>query len=140
MKKLSLLLVLASLSFGSYAQNTASQPKLIAMLGSIPPQMTADGKIGVASVTRDMILANAVLTMPPPPCDIVSYTFSVQPKGKDLMGPFTVTGADLAPKIKKMLKDMEDPQGRVFIENIKANCGGKEMTVQPILLNMVLNK
>ncbi len=137
MKKLSLLLVLAFLSFGSYAQNTASQPKLIAMLGSIPPQINADGKIGVTSVTRDMILANALLTMPPPPCDIVSYTFSVLPKGKDFMGPFAVTGAVLTPNIKKMLKDMEDPQGKVFIENIKANCGGKEMVVQPILLKMV---
>ena len=137
MKKLSLLLILASLSVCSYAQNTASQPKLIAMLGSIPPKINPDGKIGVTTVTRDMILANAVLTMPPPPCDIVSYTFSVLPKGKDFMGPFAVTGASLTANIKKTLKDMEDPQGKVFIENIKANCGGKEMTVQPILLNMV---
>lgn len=137
MKKLPLLLILAFLSISSYAQNTANQPKLIAMLGSIPPQINPDGKIGVTTVTRDMILANAVLTMPPPPCDIVSYTFSVLPKGKDFMGPYTVTGAALTPNIKKTLKDMEDPQGKVFIENIKANCGGKEMTVQPIVLKMV---
>ncbi len=136
MKKLSGLTILLLLAFSlqSYGQSS-----LVVMLGNIAPKFT-NGKADANTVTRQEILSNTQLKMPPPQCEISGFTFSILPKGKEFMGPFTIKGSQLTPQIIKMLQDMEDPQGRIFIENIKLNCGGKEIPGTPILLNMVLNK
>lgn len=139
MKKLSLLFVILILSAASqsFAQNAQIKPTV--MLGNIQPTTSVTGKPELIA-TREEILANPTLMMPPPPCDIISFQFSILPKGKDFMGPYTVQGAHLTPNIIDMIRGMEDPQGRIFIENIKVKCGDKEYDAATIVMKMVLKQ
>ena len=138
MQKLSILLVLLllAISSDSFCQNNTKQPTVTVTLGNIT-RYGPDGKLlPYRKVTRAEILANPQLTTPPPPCDIAEFTFSVLPKGKDFRGPYTVKGAWLTPDIIKMLEEVEEGDCKIFIENMKVNCGNQLMNGNSILLTM----
>ncbi len=139
MQKLPILLVilLLAISSPSFAQNNTKQPTVTVMLGNMMPTFTADGKKApYRKVTRAEILANPQLMTAAPPCDITEFTLSILPKGKDFRGPYTVKGAWLSPDIIKMLEEVEEGDCKIFIENIKVNCGNQLMNGNSILLTM----
>ena len=139
MRKLSVLFVLLFLTAASqsFAQNAQIRPTV--MLGNIQPKTSVTGKSEYIA-TREEILANPTLMMPPPPCSIISFQVSILPKGKDFQGPYTIQGPHFTPEVIDFIKGLEDPQGRVFIENIKVMCGNTEMSAATIIIKMVLNQ
>jgi hypothetical protein len=139
MKKLSVLFILAfvATTWQAFGQTKANQPGIQVTLGNIMPKYTPDGKYTITA-TRDELLANRTITMPPPPCEVIGFTFSMLPKGKDFQGPYEVTGATLTEKIVNMLKELEEPVGtRIFIEQIRLKCGNQEMKAHPIIMKLV---
>ena len=140
MKKLSIIFVtlLLSLSVASFGQQNANTPEIIVTFGNITPKLI-NGDL--PSVTREELLANMKLTMPPPACDIKGFTFRIVANGKeDFLGPYNVTGDQLTFDIIKDLKSMEAPQGVVAIDNISVKCGTQEFKARPILIRMVTKK
>ncbi len=141
MKKLFFLLALATIGTltTSYAQNAPAEPTVIVCLGDICPHYK-DGKIDNITTTRSEILANTTLSTPPPFFKVVEFSFSMLPKAKDFLGPFKVTGDKLTPEIIKLIQNMDDPQGRIFIENIIVNVNGIALKATPLALKMALKK
>ncbi|MCD6011956.1 MAG: hypothetical protein K0Q79_1818 [Flavipsychrobacter sp.] len=139
MKKLSVLFVLLLIAAASqsFAQNAQIRPTVT--LGNIQPKTSVTGKPELIA-TREEILANPTLMMPPPPCEILNFQVSILPKGKDFQGPYTVQGPHLPPNVIDYIKGLEDPQGRIFIENINVKCGGQELHASPIIMKMVLKQ
>ena len=128
MKKITLILVL--LMFMSSAFSTAQQTRTFVRLGKAAPQAT----------TREQILADPRVYIELSPCEVIDFTFGMFPKGHDFIGPFKVKGAELTPEIIKLIQDLEDPRGSVFIENIHAKCDGMTRTLTPIAFTMTTNK
>lgn len=131
MKKLfflSLFLIITHILHCSAQQ--AKQAKQFVRLGKATPQAT----------TREQILADPRIFIDKPDCEIIGFTFGMFPKGHDFIGPFKVKGAELTPEIIKLLQDLEDPQGSVFIENITAKCDGMTRTLTSIAFTMAINK
>ncbi|MCD6011955.1 MAG: hypothetical protein K0Q79_1817 [Flavipsychrobacter sp.] len=132
------LFALLFLFVSSYGQNV-NHPVGYVTLGAIPKKFT-NGKVDASVVTRAEVLANTTLTMPPPSLEIVEFTFSMLPKGNDFIGPYKVKDARLSNEIITKIQELEDPQGKIFIENIKVSTRDGIRIMSPILLNMVLNK
>lgn len=92
-------------------------------------------------VTISEVLAYTALTTSSPSIEVIEFTFSMLPKGQDFVGPYKVKGTHLTPEIIKKIQELEDPQGKIFIENIRVReVDGTIRHISPILLNMVLNK
>ena len=140
MKKLSTLFILLFCAVSStvWAQQT-KEPTLTVMYGSIPPKYV-DGKPVPNEVSKELVLRNGTLNMPPPPCDVTEFQISFMPKGANFIGPFTVKGNQLTPAILKKIEAINEPECKIFIENIKVSCSGKEMKGKPILMKMVNTK
>lgn len=130
------LFLLLCLFTSSYGQD---RPTGYVTLGNIPLKFT-NGKTDASVVTRAEILANAALTSPVPSIEIIGFTFSMLPKGRDFVGPYTVKGAQFTSEIISKINELTDPQAKIFIENITAKVDGTTRHISPILLNMVLNK
>ncbi len=136
MKRLSFLfaLVLIGFSSQSFGQNAPGMPAMDVTLGHIL-QAIKNGELS-ASATRAEILAEPELQTPPCPCTITGFTFSMLQKGKNLKGPYTVKGSALSPEILKMIKDMKNPEARIFIDNIVMMAGNQQIKVNPIVIDM----
>ncbi len=91
-------------------------------------------------VTRAEVLANTALTTSSPTLEVIEFTFSMLPKGRDLVGPYSVKGPRLTPEIISEIRELNDPQGKIILEHIRVKTDGGTRTMNPILLNMVLNK
>ncbi len=141
MKRFFVFLALAtiSLSIPSFAQNAPTEPSVLVCMGDVCPHFK-EGKLVGITTTREEILANTTLTTPPPFFKVVEFTFSMLPKGKDYLGPYKVQGDKLTPQIIKLIQSLEDPQGRIFIENITVNVNGIAAKASPMLITMALKK
>jgi hypothetical protein len=133
MKKAVFLLAIALIGLQSYAQNNANtMPKV--RLGTIPRTELVNGKWTSQNVTLAELQANNTLISEGSTCKVIGYSFSILPVGHEFQGPYTVTGSDeFTPQIKKIISGLDNSGGRVFIENIRLNCGGAESTAAPIV-------
>ena len=126
MKKSVFMFAIALVSLQSYAQNVANTtPRVI--LGEIT---------GAAfpTLTHEDLLTNTTLIVEGSTCKVTGYSFSILPTGHEFQGPYTVTGSnEFTPQIKKIIAALDNSGGRVFIENIRLNCGGAESTAAPIV-------
>ncbi len=139
MKQLLALYFLLSLASISYGQSANSATGMYVSYGNIQRK----GVTGTTPlvITRAEVLANTALTTSSPSIEVIEFTFSMLPKGQDFVGPYKVKGTRLTPEIIKKIQELEDPQGKIFIENIRAKeADGTTRHISPILLNMVLNK
>lgn len=134
MKKLLLLAVL-TLTTGMYtmAQNSNAASYPIIKLGKVALMSPTTGKL---TITLADLKANSKLIIDGPNCKVEAYSFSVLPKGKDFIGPYTVQGTDeFTEKIKSVIASLNDEGGRIFIENIRLNCDGVMRTAQSIIVS-----
>jgi hypothetical protein len=130
MKSIIILLAFAFAVTSGYAQGN-SAPEIQVVLGNIIPRKV-NGKM--VPVTRAELLGNSKLVWTGGSCNVISYTFSIMPDGKDFIGPFSVSNSsEFTPQIKKLLQDLGSEGGRVFIENIHVNCSGDTRTVQSLV-------
>jgi len=128
MKRLSFIFafVLISLSWCSFAQNVKPATTPMVVLGTIEPNGKNSGQ-----TTKAEILANPRLIVKGPNCYVTGYTFSMLPDGHDFVGPFTITGSELTPKIQNLIKENT---GKILIENITMKYSKYEMTASSIAL------
>lgn len=73
--------------------------------------------------TYEQVLANPVFTWSLPGYEMLYFSLSFQPKGKDFIGPFTTKGSKLTDKEIEIIKKLR-AEGienvKVFFEDIKA--------------------
>jgi len=97
--------------------------------------------MGGATGTREDILADPHITVIGRNITVSEFTVSYKLKGGEYTGPFVVKGDKLTPAIIKRFKDMENPDGMVYVESIKAlDENKKEQTFNPIVMKMVVAK
>ena len=140
MKKL--FLVFASIvsvhSSLSFAQKGNQHTTPIVRFGKIAPSTASNANRSPVNTTREEILSDPRLIVDPQTNKVVSFTFSMLPKGRDLIGPFKIKGADFTPEIIKTLIEMRDPEGKILIEDIRVMEEDKMLrSYNSIILNLV---
>lgn len=139
MRKLFSLALTASLiSTASFAQQDQNA---LAQLGHVSPHASAGNGQGNATGTREDILDDPRITIIGRNIKVTEFTFSIKPKDMEYRGPFPVKGDKLPPNVIKILKGLENPEGMVYIENIKVLDETKaERMLNPIIMKMVAAK
>jgi hypothetical protein len=139
MRKLLLLALSASLiTTASFAQQNQNA---MAQIGRVAPNASSGTGQGNATGTREDILADPRITIVGRNIAVTEFTFSIKAQGMEYRGPFTVKGDKLPPNVIKILKDLETPQGMVYIESIKVIDENKaEQNLSPIIMKMVASK
>lgn len=134
-----MLFFLVSLFNTSYGQSANSATGVYVSFGNIQANRNT-GNAAAIVVTKAEVLAYTALTTSSPSIEVIGFTFSMQPIGGDIIGPYSVKGARLSPEIVSKIQELSAPQSKIFIENIRAKIDGIPRSISPILLNMVLNK
>ncbi len=94
------------------------------------PRVTL-GTIETTTSSREKVLAYPRLLAQELGCEVKSFTFTIT-AGDKTWGPETVKDAVFTEEIKDKIKEWEAPKIRISITNIQVNCGGKDVTAQPI--------
>ncbi len=124
------VLCLMVIAHSSNAQNRVSEAGIVAPFG-ITYKNTSTG------ITLDEMLKNPAML-----CrqgyELVEFSISFLPEGKDYRGPFTINGSPrlqgLALETLQTMKDNGDKKIRVFIENIKVKgSDGMIRTIAPMM-------
>jgi opacity protein-like surface antigen len=138
MKKLLLLaLTAAFVSTASFAQDQNT----ILKLGNVVANQPSGTGQGNATGTREDILADPRITIIGRNITVSEFTISYKMKGSEFMGPFAIKGDKLTPAVVQRLKDLENPDGMVYVEGIKVIDESKtERTLNPIIKKMVVAK
>jgi hypothetical protein len=101
----------------SYAQARASEGSILAPFG-------VTLKDNSTNITLDEMIKNPVMLLRRPGFELLEFTISYLPEGKDYRGPFRISGSPRLPGMAletlQTMKDNGDKKIRVFIENIKA--------------------
>ena len=122
------------LSENSFSQNHPGRN------GSVIKFANVDFANKNATVTYEQILANPGFTILAPGYEVLSFTLSFQPKGKDFIGPYTTKGSKLTDKeieIFKKLRDSGNEKVKVFLEDIKAAGPDKQVrSVSPLIFTI----
>ena len=126
------LVCIVCFSKNSFSQKKTGKSRLIVELANVP-----DTSMRVALTNYDPILSNPRLVCTEPEAEVTEFWVSFQPKGKDYIGPFTVTGSsrlDSNPRLMewlKKLKESDTEKVTMFIENIHVKYKGEDVTLSP---------
>ena len=74
------------------------------------------------TITKESIMAEPVLLSAPVPSAVSSYSISILPVDKDLIGPYSFTGNKLDQKTLDVIKGLKKGD-KIFIDNIKVSSG-----------------
>ncbi len=133
MKRSSFFIVLLLIAHLCTIAQNVDNKSFVLRLGKIALYHAAGQKTPLPKITLADLKANNTLIIEGS-CKVEEFSFSVLPKGRDFIGPYTVKGsAEFSGAIKDVISSLGNTGGRVFIENIKVNCGGVVRTVAPIL-------
>ena len=108
-------------------------------LGNVKKSVTHFGNkhpYSDAKTTYDYILANPRMVCDEPGYEVSRYTLTFIPRGKDLVGPYHITGAALTERDKTWLKNRKEERSntRIAIEDIFLKHNGREDSLIGTLL------
>ena len=133
MKKYLLLATALLFADTSIAQSNNKKEDISIQFGDTRPNATANGKPGATYTTKAEILRNPRF-MTSMNIEVVEFTVSLMPKGKDFIGPFTVKGAELPENVKARIQET-DSRTKVFFENIRVKTAdGLIRSVNPFIM------
>jgi hypothetical protein len=128
MKKLLFALLLIGGPVVSFCQTTPKEQYQFAFANLLPAEMKPGS---AAHVNRKILLQNPKFSGN---VQVVSFSVSIMPKGKDLIGPYTAYGNALPKQIIDALPTCQP--GKLIMESIKVKTkDGTIRTFNPVAIN-----
>ena len=86
------------------------------------------GDIDSSAAPLPKILANPVLTVNEPGCEVTKFTIMILPTGGEIQGPYTKTGSRIGQNQLSMLSEFKNMKVRIFIDDVYVKCTGQDTT------------
>ncbi len=106
----------------------------IIRLGLLPIPEMKNGKSLPIVTTRYRVLKNALLTADVNNCRVTSYKFSMIAPGKGFYGPVYVSGGDLTDSMKRVIRNTDGPNVKLYFEEIRMLYRGDTMDANPVYI------
>jgi hypothetical protein len=134
-----LIVLLVSVpSLNTLAQGTNVSHAGQLKFGKLMPK-NVNGEMTVTATLKE-IVADPKLNFEGPSYTVVSFMFAMHPKDREYIGPISVKGASFTKAIINKLLELKNPEGKIFIENIKVkDADNTTRTYSSLYLNVIKN-
>jgi hypothetical protein len=123
--------LLLTAPFFSHAQGVKQHVPVVS-LGRLPLPEQENGKLIPVNTNRRDLLKNSLFIADVNNCQVTEYKLSIIAPGQHFYGPVYIASNELTDSIKNKLRDQDGPDVKLYIEDIKVNYRGKEMSVNSL--------